>query len=122
MSSAALALIALTIAAAGAGVIAGTALTQPAPPTPAPVRLAVRPGTATRLAFTSTIDDPGRAVRDAAGWHTCLDLLAARLDGSAPPWTMSQLWAAVHAEYVAAFDEDHHRDCVCGEAAPVVTA
>jgi hypothetical protein len=43
VSTVALALVALTIAAAGAGVIAGTALTQPAPPTPAPVRLAVGP-------------------------------------------------------------------------------
>jgi uncharacterized protein YndB with AHSA1/START domain len=33
-----------------------------------------------RLTFVNTFDEQGRAARDAAGWHVCLDALAAALD------------------------------------------
>ncbi len=65
---------------------------------------ATRDGTV--LTLTHTIDDKGRAVRDAAGWHTCLDLLAAALDGVQPDFDPKERWKTVHPLYVAAFGED----------------
>jgi uncharacterized protein YndB with AHSA1/START domain len=57
-------------------------------------------GTGTVLALTDTFDDVGKAARDAAGWHECLDLLASDLDGTSPPkW--SEIWRRVHPVYVA---------------------
>ena len=35
----------------------------------------------TELTFLTTFADVGKAARDAAGWHACLDALAAHLDG-----------------------------------------
>src|SRR2546430_6015265 len=32
-------------------------------------------------AFVNTFDQVGKAARDAAGWHACLDVLACRLSG-----------------------------------------
>jgi uncharacterized protein YndB with AHSA1/START domain len=45
----------------------------------------------TRLTLSDTVDQNGKAARDAAGWHVCLDGLAGLLDGtgqdhSAPAW------------------------------------
>ena len=37
------------------------------------------------LILTHTFDDHFKAARDAAGWHVCLDALAATLDGEGPP-------------------------------------
>ncbi|MGH3422995.1 MAG: SRPBCC family protein [Streptosporangiaceae bacterium] len=53
------------------------------------------------LIFTDTISEQGKAARDGAGWHVCLDALAASLDGMAPP--PKERWQQVHAEYVASF-------------------
>jgi uncharacterized protein YndB with AHSA1/START domain len=81
------------------------------------LRFDLRPdGDGSVLVFTQTFDDPGRAVRDGAGWHVCLDALAARLEGAAPSWSMGERWAEVHEEYAGRFDERHHRSCVCGGA------
>jgi uncharacterized protein YndB with AHSA1/START domain len=38
-----------------------------------------------RLVLTHTFDDHFKAARDAAGWHVCLDALAATLEGHGPP-------------------------------------
>jgi uncharacterized protein YndB with AHSA1/START domain len=38
----------------------------------------------TRLVLVHTFDDRFKAARDAAGWHLCLDDLAAAFDGGAP--------------------------------------
>lgn len=67
------------------------------------VRIELEPeGTGTRLTLTDTFGELGRAARDAAGWHECLDRLVADLDSTAPsPW--SERWLAVHPRYVAAF-------------------
>jgi uncharacterized protein YndB with AHSA1/START domain len=54
------------------------------------------------LTLTDTIGELGKAARDAAGWHACLDLLAAALDGTPPP-PSGEIWQAVHGDYVAAF-------------------
>jgi uncharacterized protein YndB with AHSA1/START domain len=57
-------------------------------------------GPGTLLTLTDTFDDVGKAARDAAGWHECLDRLVADLDGLAPPpWR--ERWRQIHPVYVA---------------------
>lgn len=55
------------------------------------------------LTLIDTIDELGKAARDGAGWHVCLDQLEGELDGSAPNWTTSTRWREVHPGYVARF-------------------
>ncbi len=57
----------------------------------------------TQLTFTATFDDVGRGARDAAGWHTCLELLECQLSGEPPAVPSSERWAQVHPMYVQAF-------------------
>lgn len=52
------------------------------------------------LTLTDTFDELGKAARDAAGWHVCLDLLAVHLAGSEPPWDPRERWEQVHPGYV----------------------
>lgn len=59
-------------------------------------------GDGTLLTFVNTFRELGRAARDAAGWHTCLDLLGLHLDGREPSWTQPERWKQVHARYVDA--------------------
>jgi uncharacterized protein YndB with AHSA1/START domain len=54
----------------------------------------------TVLTFVNTFDELGRAARDAAGWHACLDLLEHHLAGEPPPWDSGQRWAELHPGYV----------------------
>jgi uncharacterized protein YndB with AHSA1/START domain len=54
----------------------------------------------TRLTFVNTFDELGKAARDAAGWHTCLDVLGHHLAGEQPPWPPMERWEQVHAVYV----------------------
>jgi uncharacterized protein YndB with AHSA1/START domain len=51
------------------------------------------------LTLLDTFDEQGKAARDAAGWHACLDQLAAHLDGRPAPGP--RRWAEVHPGYVA---------------------
>jgi hypothetical protein len=60
-------------------------------------------GDGTVLTFLNTFDELGKAARDAAGWHACLDLLEHRLAGEEPPWGPNERWAEVHAGYVERF-------------------
>jgi hypothetical protein len=60
-------------------------------------------GDGTLLRFTASFDELGRAARDGAGWHSCLDLLVFDLSGEAPPWGPGQRWRQVHPGYVARF-------------------
>jgi uncharacterized protein YndB with AHSA1/START domain len=53
--------------------------------------------------LTDTFDELGKAARDAAGWHTCTDLLACHLDGTAAPWPAGERWGEVHPGYVERF-------------------
>jgi uncharacterized protein YndB with AHSA1/START domain len=53
--------------------------------------------------LTDTFAELGKAARDAAGWHTCLDFLEQQLSGAAPPWSSGQRWSEVHPGYVAKF-------------------
>lgn len=60
-------------------------------------------GQATVLRLTVTFEEIGKAARDAAGWHACLDLLAARLVGGPPDFDPEDRWAQVHLTYVERF-------------------
>jgi uncharacterized protein YndB with AHSA1/START domain len=68
------------------------------------LRFELRPdGAGTILTLTDTLDELGKAARDGAGWHECLDYLEAELAGKQPGFTPGQRWAAVHPQYVEAF-------------------
>jgi uncharacterized protein YndB with AHSA1/START domain len=56
-----------------------------------------------RLTLTDTLDVLGKAARDGAGWHACLDFLEAAVEGIEPSFTSVDRWRAVHPEYVRAF-------------------
>lgn len=65
------------------------------------LRFELRPdGNGTVLEFTDTFDEVGRAARDGAGWHTCLDQLAYAVASQAPPWDPADHWRQVHGGYV----------------------
>jgi uncharacterized protein YndB with AHSA1/START domain len=57
----------------------------------------------TTLELDVTFGVLGKAARDAAGWHACLDLLACALDGRDPPWSSAERWRFVHGTYVEAY-------------------
>jgi uncharacterized protein YndB with AHSA1/START domain len=70
-------------------------------------RLSLEPdGGGTVLTFVNTFDQLGKAARDAAGWHACLDVLTYHLAGEEPPWEQRARWEQVHPGYVAAFGPD----------------
>jgi uncharacterized protein YndB with AHSA1/START domain len=56
-------------------------------------------GAGCTLTLLDTFGELGKAARDAAGWHVCLDLLAAHLDGG----PLAGKWTEVHPGYVTAF-------------------
>ncbi len=49
-----------------------------------------------------TFPEHGKAARDAAGWHVCLEQLTALCDGSELPWSSQppERWRVVHRGYV----------------------
>ena len=55
------------------------------------------------LTLVDTFDELGKAARDAAGWHACLDVLEYHLAGETPPWSPQEHWADVHPGYVERF-------------------
>jgi uncharacterized protein YndB with AHSA1/START domain len=68
------------------------------------LRFELRPdGVGTRLTLLNTFDELGKAARDAAGWHVCLDALAYRLDERTPPASPSERWSQIHPSYVKRF-------------------
>lgn len=68
------------------------------------LRFDLRPdGEGCVLTFVDTFDELGKASRDGAGWHACLDVLEHHLTGDEPPWTSEERWADVHAGYVDRF-------------------
>ena len=68
------------------------------------IRLEVAPdGDGTELTLLDTIDELGKAARDGAGWHTCLDQLEHHLDGTTPSWSASDRWREIHPSYVEGF-------------------
>lgn len=52
------------------------------------------------LTLLDTFDEVGKAARDAAGWHVCLDALELLLDGRSPTGSSGERWEPVHAGYV----------------------
>lgn len=67
------------------------------------VRLELAPhGDATVLTLTVTMAELGKAARDAAGWHVCLDNLTTDLTGSDPS-THGDAWGPVNKTYVQRF-------------------
>ena len=57
----------------------------------------------TRLTLLDTLGERGKAARDGAGWHLCLDSLAAHLNDEPDADGSMAAWDAVHVEYVASF-------------------
>jgi uncharacterized protein YndB with AHSA1/START domain len=57
----------------------------------------------TMLTLLDTLDERGKAARDGAGWHACLDWLAEHLEGREVDLESSDAWKAVHPHYVEAF-------------------
>jgi uncharacterized protein YndB with AHSA1/START domain len=53
------------------------------------------------LVFTDTIDDRGKAARDGAGWHVCLEALDSLLAGTPPP--ADDRWKEIYENYVQHF-------------------
>ena len=63
-------------------------------------------GVNTILVLTDTFDEVGKAARDAAGWHACLDVLEHELAGTTAPWTPTERWSDVHDGYVESFGSE----------------
>ena len=57
----------------------------------------------TLLTFLNTFGELGKAARDAAGWHYCLELLGFELAGEPPTGDAVDRWKTVHPFYVEAF-------------------
>jgi uncharacterized protein YndB with AHSA1/START domain len=52
------------------------------------------------LRLTVTFPEHGKAARDAAGWHVCLEQLAHVCEGTELPWKPPDRWRVVHRAYV----------------------
>jgi uncharacterized protein YndB with AHSA1/START domain len=63
-------------------------------------------GHGTVLSFSASFAEVGRAARDGAGWHTCLDLLRFELAAESAPWRQDDHWRQVHRDYVRTFGAD----------------
>jgi uncharacterized protein YndB with AHSA1/START domain len=55
------------------------------------------------LTLLDTIDDLGKAARDGAGWHVCLEALGRHLGGQDSSDTVGERWREVRAGYVDRF-------------------
>lgn len=60
-------------------------------------------GSGTELTLIDTLAAQGKAARDGAGWHVCLDQLGCHLHGQEPPWSPVERWRDVHGAYVEGF-------------------
>ena len=58
-------------------------------------------GSGSVLTLTVTFPEYGKAARDGAGWHVCLEQLAYVAGGEELPFTPSDRWRVVHPDYVA---------------------
>ena len=68
------------------------------------VRIELRPlAEGTELTLLDTLEEHGKAARDGAGWHTCLDALEAALAGEDDSRSHMNTWAEVHPHYVESF-------------------
>jgi uncharacterized protein YndB with AHSA1/START domain len=62
---------------------------------------AVAPGT--ELTLLDALGARGKAARDGAGWHVCLDSLEAELAGDSGAGERMAAWSEVHPHYVESF-------------------
>lgn len=62
---------------------------------------AVKEGT--ELTLIDTLEERGKAARDGAGWHVCLDGLAGHLGETSEGREGTGAWSAVRAHYVECF-------------------
>jgi uncharacterized protein YndB with AHSA1/START domain len=68
------------------------------------VRLELRPTLdGTELTLLDSLEERGKAARDGAGWHTCLDALEAALGGEGNAVAATSQWRDVHDRYVETF-------------------
>lgn len=54
----------------------------------------------TELTLLDTLGQAGKAARDAAGWHTCVDALHAHLAGAPDARASTAHWREIHHAYV----------------------
>jgi uncharacterized protein YndB with AHSA1/START domain len=67
------------------------------------IRFEISPdGDGSTLTLIDTLAELGKAARDAAGWHECLDNLEHELDGT-PPLSPGERWKQLHPAYVEHF-------------------
>ena len=64
----------------------------------------------TELLFTVVLAGVGKAARDGAGWHTCLEALELDLAGHPDREVLSGRWRAVHPAYVESFGPEAATD------------
>jgi uncharacterized protein YndB with AHSA1/START domain len=57
----------------------------------------------TELTLLDVLEEHGKAARDGAGWHACLDALEACLRDAPDPRKQTSVWSEVHAHYVEQF-------------------
>jgi uncharacterized protein YndB with AHSA1/START domain len=68
------------------------------------IRIELRPmQDGTELTLLDTLEERGKAARDAAGWHVCLDALEAGLSGESDRREQMSAWGEVHPHYVESF-------------------
>jgi uncharacterized protein YndB with AHSA1/START domain len=71
------------------------------------VRFDLEPlGARTILTLVNTIDDVGKAVREAAGWHLTLERLAAHLAGREPEPSTAERALELFRDYAQAFGDE----------------
>jgi len=56
-------------------------------------------GTELILSDLIDVDEQGKAARDAAGWHACLDILEHHISATTPPWDPDDRWSQVSPYY-----------------------
>lgn len=68
------------------------------------VRIELREtATGTELTLLDTLMERGKAARDGAGWHTCLDALERELEDDSTSRESLDTWGDVHPYYVEQF-------------------
>jgi uncharacterized protein YndB with AHSA1/START domain len=58
------------------------------------------------LTLVDVLEEKGKAARDGAGWHVCLEALAHDLDGDPEARAQMERWDEVHPGYVERFGPD----------------
>ena len=57
----------------------------------------------TELTLLDILEERGKAARDGAGWHACLDALESLLRGDPEPRSQMNVWSEVHPHYIEDF-------------------